>query len=314
MSRLLSAGFSKLFKSAVYRICFAIAVLYPVFQATVRFADYLKYPELNTEPIDAYTMMDMVFLWLILAAFVALFIGREYSDGTIRNKLIIGHSRLSVYVSNFLVTYIGSVILHLVFFSVMFVLLKIFSLPMSLDLSDFLAVNGVAFIIIAAYIALFTMVAMIVTNKSTSAVATLIVAFVLFMLGMVVYSTLAEIRSIEAQDEVVIYYDGDDLDQAVNMQKNSNSEEIDPLADMQGFQKIFFRISYDCLPSSQSMRMMDYTVMRSGYRQSLKSGNLMEQEAYPLSDIAVKFILYDLLIILASTVVGIFIFTRKDLN
>ena len=40
---------------------------------------------------------------VMLAAFVPLFLGADYSDGTIRNKLIAGHRRSGIYLSDLLV-------------------------------------------------------------------------------------------------------------------------------------------------------------------------------------------------------------------
>lgn len=36
---------------------------------------------------------------ILLSAFISLFIGTDYSDGTMRSKLVIGHTRYGIYLS-----------------------------------------------------------------------------------------------------------------------------------------------------------------------------------------------------------------------
>ena len=55
-----------------------------------------------------YTFEDGLFvietiMILVIAVFVSLFFGTEYSDGTLRNKLIGGYTRGQIYVSQFIV-------------------------------------------------------------------------------------------------------------------------------------------------------------------------------------------------------------------
>ena len=45
------------------------------------------------------------------ATFVSLFLGIEYEQGTIRNKLLVGHTRASVFCSNLIVCIVASVIM-----------------------------------------------------------------------------------------------------------------------------------------------------------------------------------------------------------
>ncbi len=51
------------------------------------------------------------YLGVYCAAFISLFLGDEYANGTIRNKLIAGHSRGELYLSYFAVSYTGCAIL-----------------------------------------------------------------------------------------------------------------------------------------------------------------------------------------------------------
>lgn len=49
---------------------------------------------------NTYFFNDMTFIGVTLACFGGFFIGTEYSDGTMRSKLAVGHSRKTVYLAN----------------------------------------------------------------------------------------------------------------------------------------------------------------------------------------------------------------------
>lgn len=49
---------------------------------------------------NTYFFNQMTFLGITTACFSGFFIGTEYSDGTMRNKLSVGHSRAQVYLAN----------------------------------------------------------------------------------------------------------------------------------------------------------------------------------------------------------------------
>ena len=48
------------------------------------------------------------FFCLILAAGISLIVGAEYSDGTIRNKLIIGKTKAQIYFANLIASIVPS--------------------------------------------------------------------------------------------------------------------------------------------------------------------------------------------------------------
>lgn len=110
MFRLISAGYYRLRKSFCFKIYIECGFLYGVFNVMLRYFDVMQIKELVASGemrAEGYnlnldsTLFDSAMTMLIFSAvFTALFIGREHSDGTMRNKLIVGYGRCAVYLSN----------------------------------------------------------------------------------------------------------------------------------------------------------------------------------------------------------------------
>ena len=103
MRKLLSANFARLGKDKVFWIT-AVAVfissLVTIFNSSGS-ADLMissGYPV----TLDDYFFNHAPMMGLYYAVFISLFLGTEYSDGTIRNKLAVGHRRLDVYLANYM--------------------------------------------------------------------------------------------------------------------------------------------------------------------------------------------------------------------
>lgn len=98
MRNLLSANFARLRRSRLFWVMEAGIFVWGVFA-------YLMW-KINTqngysfENGNAYFFNEMTFIGITIACFSGFFIGTEYSDGTMRNKLMVGHSRAMVYLAN----------------------------------------------------------------------------------------------------------------------------------------------------------------------------------------------------------------------
>ena len=110
MLKLLRADFHRLIKYKPFIILIAVIAL---------FSAYLNYghPVTVRESPDYYIFpFELLnYLSFVVTVFISLFSGINFSDGVIRNKLYAGHSKVSIYLSNAIVTAAISTIIGLVY-------------------------------------------------------------------------------------------------------------------------------------------------------------------------------------------------------
>ena len=119
MPKLLYFEFRRIIKSVFFWIVAAYSVVWPILTAvfyrvilTLEFTDTgvtLNKLHLSQGEVKFFTWFIAIAFMTELPKFVALFtclhLGRDYSDGIVRNKIIAGHSRASIYFS-YLITQI----------------------------------------------------------------------------------------------------------------------------------------------------------------------------------------------------------------
>ena len=108
MIELLSATLPRAFKTKRFIFSILIMIFIP------SFIMYLSASLADKLYMDSFPFFMNTFLPMIIAITGGLFISKDYTNNTIRNKIIVGHSRTSVYMAN----WITSVIMTLVLFAV----------------------------------------------------------------------------------------------------------------------------------------------------------------------------------------------------
>lgn len=102
MAKLLQANFFRLRRSWPLLLCMSGA-----FALSVIFMLNMFRSSSESHSLDAAFLQLFPFLPILHAAFISLFLGVEYQDGTLRNKLIAGHSRAAVYFSSLIAAMAG---------------------------------------------------------------------------------------------------------------------------------------------------------------------------------------------------------------
>lgn len=94
MSKLLSANFIRLKKDKFFWSGLVFMLAAGIFFPVMRYMDMRQTQTINR--IDNGFFGCALFIGIVMAVFCSLFIGTEYSEGTIRNKIIIGQKRGTV--------------------------------------------------------------------------------------------------------------------------------------------------------------------------------------------------------------------------
>lgn len=178
MRKLLAADTFRLFHSKWFWLCIsgmlAMSVAFVVMQLTAM--DY-------TVPLSRVIFLPMSIYGVATAALISLFVGEDYSDGFIRNKIIAGHSRTNIFSSNLFVSLLASALLYLI--TVLFTTAIgsfLFEIDITVDqLCQYLLLGtGMSL----AYGCIYCTITMLCGNKATAAVLCMGVAFFLLFACM----------------------------------------------------------------------------------------------------------------------------------
>lgn len=244
MSRLLSANFSRMFKSKIFwvleSICAALGVI------------FYSLLIINTRNIgeswllknaNYYFFFFIVYIGTIIAVFSSMFLGTDYAEGTLRNKLCIGHSRRNIYLANQIVVFAAGILFCIPHIVSAFVI----GLP-GVGSNVILAISspfwrmGCCMVIVAAYASIFTLFVMSDGNKARIAIVSLVLALLLIVGGVYVYGGL---QQQELTNQMVRQEDG-----SYQLEENIPNPRY-----ISGTTRIVYEIIEDMLPSGGAMHI-----------------------------------------------------------
>lgn len=286
MSKLLNANFARLWKSRIFWLGMLFATGLSALLVIAKSEDIKRYSEIYANQDASYRNADgLIFLgglYLIFAAavFIGVFVGTEYSDGTLRNKLIIGHSRSSIYISNLIVCTTAGIIMHLTYIITTILLGNLLLEDSTLTFKKILLLTLMGTAAMIAASSLLVMISMLIHSKSAGAVAVLIAAIVMFFSSITIFQSLSAPEYYEAYS-----YIDEDTGKPVVVEKEKNTHYLT------GTKRKVYEFFNDFLPTSQLYKVA-----------SLDSSK---------PDIA---LIYDGIILLITTTAGIAVFRRKNLK
>lgn len=276
MSRLLAANFARLKKNHAFLAEIIFMILLGIYEPIVRYFTMKRNGEIL--PLDNGFFLCVALLLILAAVLCSLYMGTEYSDGTIRNKVVVGRRRPAIYLANLITCALADTVLCLVYFAAYLCV----GLPL---LGPFQAVPPqVAYYILCTVLlaiaasAIFTLAAMLIQNKAATVAVCLLGAFALLLAGSCIDSRLSEPETYPSYSLVT---DGEVINEG---------EEPNPHY-LRGTKRKVYEFFYDFLPGGQAVQITSWTVARPWNPP-----------------------LYAVIITVTATGCGVYAFNKKDLK
>ena len=187
MCNLIHANMKRIWKTRVFQISAIIVAGLALFQVLMNYRDYVV---CGVTPYFDNALFAIAAVAVFpLAAFVSLYIGTEYSDGTLRNKIVVGQGRTAIYLANLITSMIAGW-LFLLIWSVAYLVPGIILMENGNPLFVYCLVYAGIFFMLAVFSAIFTWISMVLGKKAGSSVVCILLTVLVLVSGVVIQSTL----------------------------------------------------------------------------------------------------------------------------
>lgn len=280
MRNLLSAELYRLLRSKLLYIGIATAVITEVYSLIINRNSIQQFDGGLEDSFFIYSML----LVIVTPAFCGLFLGVEYSSGTLRNKIIAGIGRYQIYIVNLWIAAISSFL-----FALSAILPGIaFGLPFvasfQMDSSELIWYLACSIGIALASASFCTMIASLISHRSLGLAVGILITFSLLFFGQYLFEALNEPEYVQPTERIIqdgrVFYHVDP-----NAPKISNPDYPD------GAFRIMCQFLWNFLPMSQCF-----------------------QVAFGGVESPAILLLNSALFTLVTTSIGIFLFQQKDIK
>ncbi len=294
MFSLIRAEFTRLFRYKGFYIFLIISLIFggilgSIMNDTFRECDYLL-------------LIVPAYLAFIASPFISLYVCRDFHDGTIRNKIISGHSRASIFFAEFTVCFSASIIMQLLFWTYIFVNAKLNNGVLVMSTVLIAKMMLCCILILGIYTALLVTAAMLIGSRASAVIWTFIAVIILTLGGSMISGKVQV----------------DDYERIKRDMGMANVSEEDIMSDTERQVYVFFD---DVLPMNQSWQLIDYTSVittyvyynyGSEYNEFFKE----EKRVYTkkLKEKSRNFLFIDTALIAVIAAFGVFSFRRKLLK
>ncbi|MGN0600355.1 MAG: ABC transporter permease subunit [Oscillospiraceae bacterium] len=241
MSKLLSANLNRLMKDKIFILFTAGIFLFSSYVMLCSVYADIKYDADNTLDYRYYDVLP--YAGIIISAFVALFIGTEHGDGTMHNKIAVGHTRRDIYFADIITCSVAAAV-----FMAAWALGGMLGIPhfgiWSTGIRSYLVTMAVAYLSALALMAIFSILAHSIQSRAAGAVAAIFLAIFIMYGGSYFYNSLSEPETtyeyIRITDEKVEYGD-----------------EIRNPAYVGGSKRMVYEVLSNVFPTGQQIRIAD---------------------------------------------------------
>lgn len=279
MGKLLRSNFSRLWKDKIFWLCMGGMLIYAVVYMLNASQKTISPVTGEVYTLEHYYFMFLAYVGFFFAVVTSMFLGTEYSDGTIRNKLIVGHTRTNVYLANFIVAFVAELLIMCVWFISAFVgipALGFFTLS-PVNLAGYFLI---CVLLVAAYAAIYTFIAMLSSSKTMTVLVSLGLTIGLLLCASLLYNALESPETINTLSGI-----------SISGMEAPVGETVANPSYIGGTLRLICNLLLDVLPTGQSVNLAFLKMQRP--------------VTMMLSSVAVT---------VGVTALGIALFLRKDLK
>ncbi len=324
MNKLLSAELYRLIKSRIFKLYLLFSVGLGIFVTMMRYHDVTKNPSYYAQlPIgyrnaDGLLFIGSLYLIFAAAAFLAIFIGSEYDNGTIRNKIIVGHLRTHIYLSKLLLCMVIVPVGLLLYIFTVLLFGSIFIEGTTITLINFIACLILSCFALLSFTSLLLLPALLIQGKAINGITCVLVTMIMMFSALGIGNKL---DAPEYKESYTILDDGTGNEVVIDRQRNPHY--LAPNSP----QRKCYEFLNDALPVCQlyqvlilqeeaimqdEVNMQDDTAMQN--EAIIQDESNMQDEVIMQNGHFFKLILTDCIVVLLSTAIGIALFSKKDLN
>ena len=270
MIKLLKAGFFRLKKDVIFWLFIFL---------TIGMAGFTLFRYLSVEGtyLDKILNEFIMYIGLFISIFVSIFVGKEYGQGIIRNKIIVGHSRISIFLSNLIISIVVSLLCELIYLIIVFLIgIPLFG-QMQMSFSQFAIVLLNTALVIISFCSIYNFITMICSEITIS----ISICIILFVAMFVAQAALGFTANSRKYIEHAFWDNGN---------KYIISQEPNP--NYPGDEKV------------KQARML-YLFIPQGQAMEIESGNLEYWVQMSISSI---------ILICVVNIAGVCIFSKKELK
>ena len=180
MGKLLKAGLYRLKKEKLFWAFIVVSILVAVYVLTM----------LKVSTLDSIINDYLYFIGLMIAIFVSIFVGKEHAEGLIRNKLIVGHSRANIYLSNLIISIVVSLLCELIYIAIVLIVGTQTIGNVQMPLSEFGLKMLNTTLIIIAFCSIYNFIAMVCSDITVATTICTLGFIALFIINIATESAL----------------------------------------------------------------------------------------------------------------------------
>ncbi len=195
MSKLVSANFSRVFRNKYFWICLIVVCAMASSIAIGFTQDNPWCKEQISHETKRVCFKYTPLLAGIVAMFVSLFVGEEYGNKTIRNKVAAGYSKGKIYGANWLVCVVVGGAYYLLFFLIIALPIAPWAGLLKYNgniVAEFLKGMFIDLFAIFAVVSIAVFISMLVKNRVASLASVMVMSVLLFLLSVITYDGIRE--------------------------------------------------------------------------------------------------------------------------